>query len=60
MEEVSQVVRMLVLAVPVAWLAWTVTREEVFREVREAGEHRSKTCRWLLHRKFFYLFTCEY
>jgi hypothetical protein len=60
MEDLSQVVRMLVLAVPVAWVAWTVTREEVFRELREACEDRSRTCRRLLHRKFFYLFTCEY
>lgn len=60
MDELSQVVRLLVLAVPVAWVAWTVTREEVFREAREFCEGRSRTCRRLLHRKFFYLFTCEF
>jgi hypothetical protein len=60
MDEVSQVVRLLVLAVPVAWVAWTATKEEVFREVREYCADRSRTCRRLVHRKFFYLFTCEY
>src|SRR5439155_18178732 len=30
------------------------------RELREACEHRSKTCRRPVQRKFFYLFTCEY
>lgn len=58
--EVEQVVRLLILAVPVAWAAWTVTREEVFRELREACGERSRTCRRLFQRKFFYLFTCEY
>jgi hypothetical protein len=60
MSDTEQVVRLLVLAVPVAWAAWTVTREEVFREAREFCADRSRTCRRLLHRKFFYLFTCEY
>ena len=59
-DELSQVVRLLILAVPVAWVAWTVTKEEVFRELREYCECRSKTCRRLVQRKFFYLFTCEY
>jgi len=60
MELLVDVLRLILLALPVAWVAWTVTKEEVFREVREACEHRSRTCRRLLHRKFFYLFTCEY
>jgi hypothetical protein len=41
-------------------VAWTVTHEEVFREPREFCQERSKTCKRLLQRKFFYLFTCEY
>jgi hypothetical protein len=49
-----------VLAIPIACLAWTVTHEEIFREPREFCVERSKTCRSLLERKFFYLFTCEY
>jgi hypothetical protein len=46
--------------VPVACAAWTVTHEEVFREPREFCKEKSQTCRPLLVRKFFYLFTCEY
>jgi hypothetical protein len=60
MEELGQVVTLLVLAVPVAWAAWTVTHEELFREVQQFCTDRSKTCRWAIQRKFFYLFTCEY
>ena len=56
----ADVVRLLILAVPVAWVAWTLTHEEVFREVRDFCADRSRTCRRLVSRKFFYLFTCEY
>jgi hypothetical protein len=50
----------LVLALPVAAIAWTVTHEEVFREPREWCAARSARSRSILSRKFFYLFTCEY
>lgn len=55
-----QVVWLFLLGIPVSSLAWTVTHEEVFREPREFCLERSRTCRRLLSRKFFYLFTCEY
>ena len=54
------IVELLLLGVPVACIAWTVTQEEIFREPREYCVKRSKDCRHLLQRKFFYLFTCEY
>jgi hypothetical protein len=60
MDLLLDVVRLLLLALPVAWVAWTVTKEEVFREVREYVAGRSRHGRWLVTRKFFYLFTCEY
>ena len=44
----------------VASIAWTVTQEEIFREWRDVCEDKSKSCRALLQRKFFYVFTCEY
>ena len=56
----AQIVWLFVLAVPVACVAWTVTHEEVFREVREYCVHCSRSCRSVVKRKFFYLFTCEY
>jgi hypothetical protein len=51
---------LLLLAIPVACVAWTVTHEEVFREPREWCERRSKDCKRLASRKIFYLFTCEF
>jgi hypothetical protein len=60
MDLLVDVVRLSLLALPVAWLAWTVAKEEVFREVREFCADRSRECRYLAARKFFYLFTCEY
>jgi hypothetical protein len=56
----DQIVVLLILAVPVACIAWTVTHEEVFREPREYFQRRSETERSIWRRKFFYLFTCEY
>lgn len=50
----------LILAIPVACVAWTVTKEEIFREPREFCIDKSKTAKTLAKRKFFYLFTCEY
>ncbi|RZK79257.1 MAG: hypothetical protein EOO92_09660 [Pedobacter sp.] len=49
-----------VLALPVACIAWTVTKEEVFREPREYCVEKSKSSRFLLPRKLFYMLTCEY
>jgi hypothetical protein len=55
-----QVIYLFIMALPIACIAWTVTREEVFREPREYCERKSKSCGTLMQRKFFYLFTCEY
>ena len=55
-----QITYLFVLAIPIACIAWTVTHEEVFREPREYCVEKSKNCKSLLQRKFFYLFTCEY
>lgn len=56
----QQLFWLLILAMPIAAVVRTVIFEEVFREPREWCIHQSKTCRRLLSRKFFYLFTCEY
>ncbi|MET3980270.1 hypothetical protein ABIB62_002389 [Mucilaginibacter sp. UYP25] len=55
-----QIIWLLLLAIPIACVAWTVTHEEVFREPREYCVRRSKEGKTLVVRKFFYLFTCEY
>ena len=46
---------LLLLAIPIASIAWTVTHEEVFREPREWCADKSRDCRKLMQRKFFYL-----
>ena len=57
---VEQCVWLLLLALPVATIAWTVTHEEVFREFREWCDRRRHVCHGAVARKMFYVFTCEY
>ncbi len=56
----EQAAYLFILAIPVASVAWTITHEEVVREARDFCVARSKDCRRVYQRKFFYLFTCEY
>jgi hypothetical protein len=56
----EHLVHVFVIPLAIACVAWTVTHEEIFREPRDWCVKKSKTCRKLLQRKFFYLFTCEY
>jgi hypothetical protein len=51
---------LLLLAIPVACIAWTVTHEEIFREPREYCQRQTRKSRSLVQRKIFYPFTCEY
>jgi len=55
-----QLLELLVLAIPVACISWTVTHEEIFREPRDYCVRRSQSCQSWYARKLFYLFTCEY
>lgn len=50
----------LVLAMPIASIAWTVTHEEICREIREYFQKRSDGAPTLARRKFAYIFTCEF
>jgi hypothetical protein len=52
--------RLFVLAMPVAAIAWTLTHEELFKELHDYCVMRSRNARSLAARKFFYLFTCEF
>jgi hypothetical protein len=56
----AQIVWLLLLALPIASISWTITHEEIFREPREFCQRKSQECRRLVQRKFFYVFTCEY
>ena len=56
----EQLIWLTVLALPVACISWTATREEAFREPHEWLAERSRTCRYWWQRKFCYALTCEY
>ena len=56
----DQITWLLLLSIPIACVAWTITHEEIFKEPREYCISKSKNSKILLTRKFFYLFTCEY
>ena len=55
-----QIIELLLIALPIASISWTITHEEVFREPREFCARCSRECSHMFVRKFFYLFTCEY
>jgi hypothetical protein len=55
-----QVLLLFLFAMPVACVSWSVTHEDISRELREWLTARSKASPNILSRKFFYLFTCEY
>ena len=56
----AQIVGLLVLALAVASVSWTVTQEEIFREVHEYCQRQAECAESAWRRKFFYLFTCHY
>ena len=56
----TQILWLLILAIPISSIAWTVTHEDLFEEPREYCKRQSQSARALWQRKFFYLFTCEY
>lgn len=56
----EQIFWVIILGIVASSIAWTVTQEEIFREWREYCVDKSKNCRTLPQRKFFYVFTCEY
>lgn len=56
----TQIYWLIILSMVVASISWTVTQEEIFREWRDMCRDKSESCRTVLQRKFFYVFTCEY
>ncbi len=56
----AQIFGLFVLAIPIAAISWTITHEEVFREVHTYLVEKSRSDRPLIQRKLFYLFTCEF
>jgi hypothetical protein len=60
MDLTTQITWLFILAIPIACIAWTVTHEEVFKELHEFFVEKSAQSKTIATRKFFYLFTCEY
>jgi hypothetical protein len=56
----TQIFWLVILAVVVSSISWTITQEEIFREWREICKDKIRGGRNLGERKFFYVFTCEY
>ena len=56
----EQIFWLVIVAMAVASVSWTITQEEVFREPREWCAKRSKHADSIFERKLFYVFTCEY
>lgn len=61
---ISQVVPLVVLAIPTSWMTWVWTKEEVFREPQEwlkgkKREHEGKNDRTFALYKACYMLTCE-
>ncbi len=54
------VAALFIIAIPVACIAWTVTHEEIFAELKNYCVKCKDESRNLWKKKFFYLFTCEY
>jgi hypothetical protein len=56
----ADLLQLLVLALPIAAVSWTVTHEELFREFHDFCAERAENASRFAVRKFFFLFTCEY
>jgi Na+-transporting methylmalonyl-CoA/oxaloacetate decarboxylase gamma subunit len=56
----DQIFWLVILAIVVSSISWTVTQEEIFREPRKWAHDRSESASGILERKFFYVWTCEY
>lgn len=53
-------ITILLLAIPVACVSWTVTHEALFEELNDYCTKKSKKSKSFFVRKFCYIFTCEY
>jgi hypothetical protein len=60
MDIATQIYWLFILSTVVASISWTVTQEEIFRQIREYAQNRSENAQNLFEQKFFYVFTCEY
>ena len=60
MDITTQILWLFILPLPVACIAWTVTQEEIFKELKIYCTEYYKSSISIYKKKFFYLMTCEY
>ena len=56
----TQLAWLLICALPVACISWTVTHENIFKEFNEYCQRRYNRIKNIAARKLFYVFLCEY
>ena len=60
MEFQSQIIKLFIIALPIACVSWTWTHEELFKEAREFLKKLANEKHSLLRQKFMYVLFCEY
>ncbi len=60
MDITTQLFWLFILPLPIACVAWTVTQEEIFKELKVYSTECYKNSTSIIKKKFFYLLTCEY
>ena len=60
MELENQIIKLLIIALPIACVSWTWTHEELFKEAREFLKSLADEKHSFLRRKFMYVLFCEY
>ncbi len=55
-----QIIKLFIIALPVACVSWTWTHEDLFKESREWLKNLASSKDSLLRRKFVYILFCEY
>ena len=60
MEFQSQIIKLFIIALPIACVSWTWTHEELFKEAREFLKQLANEKHSLLRQKFMYVLFCEY
>ena len=60
MDVPTQLFWLFTLPLPIACIAWTVTQEEIFKELKVYCTESYKSSTTIIKKKFFYLLTCEY
>src|SRR5688500_6470267 len=56
----QQILFLFLLAIPIACISWTVTHEDIFKEIRFYFTRLSMRGKTLFIRKVSYMLTCEY